>query len=231
MTSDDRLDRILRLGSDENVGARIKALREARQWSLEKLAEELGRVGHPLNRSSLWKIESGSTKRRVSLREAVAFAKVFSVPVDELFLTEGQLTQREIVVSADRAMELLADAHTAWVHYAQAVGYAQLVLDRAPDRDEAVAELARTRARVERKDRRKAVQLWRHDAARRVERGEQIPDLIKDDDDVLVSDDFARFMRVVSAQPLHPAIDDILSGAFLNADALLPGRSAREDAN
>lgn len=225
MASDDRLDRILRLGSDDNVGARIKELRETREWSLEKLADELGKVGHPLNRSSLWKVESGSTRRRVSLREAVAFAKVFSVPIDELFLTEGQLTQREIIRSADRAMELLAVAHTAWVHYTQAVTYAQQVLDRAPDRSDAAAELMRTRARVQRKDRRTAVQLWRRYAIRRQERGEQIPELVKDDDVVLASEDFALFMHVLSEQPVHPAIDDILSGTFLSADALLPGNS------
>lgn len=107
--------------------------------------------------------------------------------------------------------------------YGTAVHYVQTMVERADDRDAAVDDLKRVREQLHRKEQHKAVALWRRRAARRLERGEQVAELIEDDDVVLASEDFVLFMQTLSEQPTYPAIDDILSGVELRADALLAG--------
>lgn len=61
------------------VGERIKALRQQRGWSAERVAKE---SPYPLDRTAIWKIENG--RRRLQLEEAVALARVFRVPLERL---------------------------------------------------------------------------------------------------------------------------------------------------
>jgi transcriptional regulator with XRE-family HTH domain len=71
-----------------SVGERIKTLREEREWTAKRLAEESERTGAPsLTRSALAKVEAGL--RRLRPEEAIALASIFGVPV-ELLLRASQ---------------------------------------------------------------------------------------------------------------------------------------------
>jgi transcriptional regulator with XRE-family HTH domain len=71
-------------GPDEWVRARIRQMRIALGWSQNDLARRVTNAGCKLAQSSLWSIEEGKPPRRVSIGEAVAFSKVFDIPLAEL---------------------------------------------------------------------------------------------------------------------------------------------------
>jgi transcriptional regulator with XRE-family HTH domain len=62
-----------------NVGERIRAMRQERGWSAERVAKE---SAYLLDRTAIWKVENG--KRRLKVEEAVVLAKVFGMPLEEL---------------------------------------------------------------------------------------------------------------------------------------------------
>jgi len=65
---------------------RVKALRAQRQWGQEELARRLQEVGHPINRATIAKIESGA--RVVTLDEVLVFAVVFDISPLHLIVPE-----------------------------------------------------------------------------------------------------------------------------------------------
>lgn len=226
MTATQELERILLLGSDENVATRVKALRTARGWSLAQLAERLAApdIGYVIDRSSVFKIESGDTKRRVSLREALAFAKAFDVSVDVLYLTDSQVAERELGAAVSKAIDELDAAHRAWSAYADAVDAARALLARVGDRTAAEAELDEVRASLKTTHLKRIVHYWLKYQAQRIERGEKVDEelMSRGKEEIAASEDFARFCRAIGDQPTHVAIDDIRRDAPLGRDALLP---------
>ncbi|MFI9360355.1 helix-turn-helix domain-containing protein [Kitasatospora sp. NPDC053057] len=100
-------DRRQRLEGEENVARRIKMEREARGWSTATLAERLTEAGYPLNQSAVWRIESGEPRRRVNLDEAIGFAKVFDISLDNL------VGPPEIAANT-HVKRLLADFAESW---------------------------------------------------------------------------------------------------------------------
>jgi transcriptional regulator with XRE-family HTH domain len=73
-----------------SVGERIKALRDERHWSAQKLADVCARAGAPsLTRSALAKVESNL--RRLRTEEAVSVAQVLDVPLGDLLGAEADL--------------------------------------------------------------------------------------------------------------------------------------------
>ncbi|HEX4090633.1 MAG TPA: AAA family ATPase [Trebonia sp.] len=80
-----------------SVGERIKALRDDRHWSAQKLADECSRVGaSSLTRSALAKVENGL--RRLQAEEAVPLAQVLDIPLDDLL--GGEPGEPEVVVTS-----------------------------------------------------------------------------------------------------------------------------------
>jgi transcriptional regulator with XRE-family HTH domain len=72
-----------------SVGERIKALRDERRWSAQKLADGCARAGAPsLTRSALAKVENGL--RRLRTEEAVPLAQVLDVPLGDLLGAEAE---------------------------------------------------------------------------------------------------------------------------------------------
>ena len=70
------------------VGERVKALREERGWSAQKLANECARAGATsLSRSAIAKIEA--SLRRLRTDEAVTLARVFGLALDDLLGPEA----------------------------------------------------------------------------------------------------------------------------------------------
>lgn len=72
------------LYSEGNVAARVALEREVRGWSTTELAERVTKAGVKMNQTAVWRIENGEPRRRINLDEALAFARVFELPLEEL---------------------------------------------------------------------------------------------------------------------------------------------------
>ncbi len=72
------------LFSEGNAAARIALEREVRGWSTTELAARMTRVGVPMNQTAVWRIENGTPRRKITLDEALGFARVFELPLEEL---------------------------------------------------------------------------------------------------------------------------------------------------
>ncbi|MFD5435823.1 helix-turn-helix domain-containing protein [Kitasatospora sp. NPDC127067] len=69
--------------SEENAAERVRLERELRSWSTGELAKRMTDAGYPINQSSVWRIESGEPRRRINLNEAIGFAKVFDLALED----------------------------------------------------------------------------------------------------------------------------------------------------
>lgn len=72
------------LYSEGNVAARVALEREVRGWSTTELAERVTKAGVKMNQTAVWRIENGEPRRRINLDEALAFSRVFELPLEEL---------------------------------------------------------------------------------------------------------------------------------------------------
>ncbi|MFK0288885.1 helix-turn-helix transcriptional regulator [Streptomyces sp. NPDC090442] len=88
------------LRGEENVGVRIKLEREARGWSTNAVSDRLNEAGYEINPSAVWRIEN--RKRRVNLDEAIGFAELFGISLENL------VGPPRLAAHA-RAMELIED--------------------------------------------------------------------------------------------------------------------------
>jgi transcriptional regulator with XRE-family HTH domain len=111
--------------AEDALAERILLERERREMSPATLADWMTKAGCPMTQSAIWKIENGNPRRRITFDEAVAFAKVFGMTVQEL-------AQPPEVVHADRASDLVSqlrqDAETRvalqerWGHSIEEIG-------------------------------------------------------------------------------------------------------------
>ncbi|MGW5116469.1 helix-turn-helix transcriptional regulator [Streptomyces noursei] len=81
---------------EDNVAERIKMEREVRGWSTVTLAEKMAAIGHPINQSAIWRIESGKPRRRVNLDEALGFCEVFQITMEDLTAPPGQVANAHV---------------------------------------------------------------------------------------------------------------------------------------
>lgn len=72
------------LYSEGNAAARIALEREVRGWSTTELAARMTRASVPMNQTAVWRIENGTPRRKITLDEALGFARVFELPLEEL---------------------------------------------------------------------------------------------------------------------------------------------------
>jgi transcriptional regulator with XRE-family HTH domain len=79
------------------------------------------KAGAPMNQSAIWKIENGKPRRRITVDEAIAFAKVFEVPLDELLTPVGHpadkrpfAANRVLFAKASEYLRLEEMADNAW---------------------------------------------------------------------------------------------------------------------
>ena len=99
------------LVAEATVARRIRFERENRDWSPAKLAQQMTAAGYPLNQSAIWRIENGDPPRRVNLEEAVGFAKVFEMGLEDLITPVGAMATPELrrrlrnVLEATRAYQ------------------------------------------------------------------------------------------------------------------------------
>ncbi|GAA1018901.1 hypothetical protein Aple_025450 [Acrocarpospora pleiomorpha] len=82
---------------EENIARRIEWEMIQRGWSQERLSKEMTDVGCPMHQSSISKIVKPRERRRsISVDEAVAFARVFKLSLDELRQPIEVLRNQEI---------------------------------------------------------------------------------------------------------------------------------------
>jgi transcriptional regulator with XRE-family HTH domain len=82
--------------SEENAAERVRLERERRGWSTGELAKRMTEAGYPINQSSVWRIESGEPRRRINLNEAIGFAKVFDLSLED-FLGPSTSSEEKIM--------------------------------------------------------------------------------------------------------------------------------------
>jgi transcriptional regulator with XRE-family HTH domain len=81
-----RTKRVELLASEDALARRITFEREQRTWSPEGLAKKMTTAGYPMNQSSIWKIENGQPRRKITVDELVGFSKVFAMPIEDLLV-------------------------------------------------------------------------------------------------------------------------------------------------
>ncbi|MEZ0096260.1 helix-turn-helix transcriptional regulator [Streptacidiphilus sp. EB129] len=125
-----------RLEGEENVAKRIRMERSARQWSTAVLADRMSEAGFPINQSAVWRIESGDPPRRVNLDEAIGFARVFEISLEDLIgppeAGENAHLQRLLAEYADASVALRAAR--------EQMGRARVALDAYAEAHPSLAE-------------------------------------------------------------------------------------------
>ncbi|MEU7168791.1 helix-turn-helix transcriptional regulator [Streptomyces morookaense] len=128
------------LYSEGNIAARVALEREVRGWSTTELAERVTKAGVKLNQTAVWRIENGTPRRRINVDEALAFARVFELPLEELMSPplEGlDVNGRRLVQEAVEAYYETRDAEDRLHHAVVAV--AEHIQDQ-PDSSRAMHE-------------------------------------------------------------------------------------------
>ncbi|MFE0907951.1 helix-turn-helix transcriptional regulator [Streptomyces rochei] len=140
---------------EDNVAARIKLEREARGWSTVTLAERMAEIGHPINQSAIWRIESGKPRRRVNLDEALGFCKVFDISMSDLTgppLKIGVAARQLIRVFTEKSKAYLVQKDALEQLY-QEVREARLALyayaEEHPEQQDDIEELLRAHEAAE----------------------------------------------------------------------------------
>lgn len=94
------------VGTEEHLARRITTERTRLGLSQEKLAEAMTAAGCPVPQSAISKIENPARgrggRRAITVEEAIAFSKVFGVPLGELLLPA-------VAISHVHALQALAD--------------------------------------------------------------------------------------------------------------------------
>ncbi|MFE0720212.1 helix-turn-helix domain-containing protein [Streptomyces rochei] len=62
----------------------VRLERERRGWSTAELARHVSSAGVSMSQSAVWRIENGEPRRKISVDELVAFARVFNKTIDDL---------------------------------------------------------------------------------------------------------------------------------------------------
>jgi transcriptional regulator with XRE-family HTH domain len=86
------------IASEANLARRISFERESREWSYERLAQEMTAAGCPIQGSAIYKIEKGSPPRRVTVDELVAVAAVLDRDINDL-LTPMDIIERDAAIA------------------------------------------------------------------------------------------------------------------------------------
>ncbi|MFF4650915.1 helix-turn-helix transcriptional regulator [Streptomyces sp. NPDC001380] len=135
------------LWSEENLAERVRLEREARGWSTGALADRLTQAGYPMNQSAVWRIESGTPRRRINLEEAIGFSEVFGLSLEDL-LSPPRLAMharvRELIEDVRRRQREYLQAGAAFIAARDAL---DAYLDRHPEvREEAEGAIAQAMA-------------------------------------------------------------------------------------
>src|SRR5947209_1055598 len=82
------------VAAEDALARRITAEREAKGWSYVTLAVFMTNAGCPMDASSIYKIEKGNPRRRITVDEFVAFSRVLDVDLDDLLIDPALLKDK-----------------------------------------------------------------------------------------------------------------------------------------
>lgn len=99
-------------GPDDWAAQRIRYERERRGWSTAELARRVTAAGVPIRQQSVWQIESGEPRRKVSIGEASALCEVFGITLDELTRSQDAVITDEVVKIRDDLRAWKEDARS-----------------------------------------------------------------------------------------------------------------------
>jgi transcriptional regulator with XRE-family HTH domain len=94
---------IREIAGERTLARRIAYERKQQGMTPAGLAQRMTELGCPINQSAIWKIENSTPPRRITYDEAVAFAKVFGLTLDELAVPPE--------VAADKKLRALLAEH------------------------------------------------------------------------------------------------------------------------
>lgn len=77
---------VRQVNHERHLARRIAEERERADWSMERLAQRMTEAGCAMDKSAIYRIESGNPPRRITLDEAVTFANVFKLNLNDLLL-------------------------------------------------------------------------------------------------------------------------------------------------
>lgn len=109
LSEDDEASLAIAIGSGRQFAERIRIERQRRGWSQAELARRMRDAGQPLDQAAISKIESppGSDRlRRIDIDEAISFAKVFDLSLEEMTLPQAEMQEREVLYLIAQAEEL-----------------------------------------------------------------------------------------------------------------------------
>lgn len=121
------------------VGARVRALREAKGWSQQEIADRMKRRGFDWMQSTVAKTEAAA--RPIRINEAFALARVFDESINALIYEESVRGNLEHAVFV--AEDAVAEAESRVQDAEQALQQARRALEKAEEsRDRRRAKLA-----------------------------------------------------------------------------------------
>lgn len=126
------------LRGEENVAVRIKVEREARAWSTNALSDRMNDAGYEMNPSAVWRIENG--KRRINVDEAIGFADVFGISLENLVGPPRLATRARAMELIDAVVTAHRESQRATVEFVKAREAFDAYIAQHPDiREEADA--------------------------------------------------------------------------------------------
>ncbi len=131
--------------SEANLARRVEYERRRRGWSQERLAAQMARAGVPVHQSAISKIERTTDRRAITVDEALAFARVFEIPFDQMLKPVDAAMNEEVDrlwSMYGRALEAAGDAREAAERLRFELGQ---LIDQNPGADEALKAVLRER--------------------------------------------------------------------------------------
>lgn len=122
-------------GAEQILAERITSERQARGWSQSELARQLKALGYEaIGQTVISRIERpGEERRAIRVDEAIAFARVFDLPLGDLMLPTWSRRHLNFVRRLRQAPELLNQIEDLWQEYQKTV---QLVAQAAREDDD-----------------------------------------------------------------------------------------------
>lgn len=118
------------------IAKRVRELRREREWTAERLADEVTKAGVKWNRGTVAKLENGR-RDSVSVEELFALAWAFGVPPVVLVLPDDSSAAYEVTPS------VVAEAERAFAWLAGFLPPTRTALDAVPDADKSRADVVR----------------------------------------------------------------------------------------
>lgn len=115
---------VAQMGDEGNLALRIKDLMKEKGWSQTRLSKEMESAGHPIHQTAISKIVNppkGDGRRSVTVQEAIGFAKVFDIDLEDLVVPSFALVSKRVAGLIARGPGELRGMLLAQASYADTV--------------------------------------------------------------------------------------------------------------